>query len=247
MRRLMRFGASAGLFALFAGCVASPGATPGTTSVSSAPSPEPSSAFVTPDPSETAVPEKAYGEQTFWDRFGGTDQQATYGSLLEIVATSDVVVVATVKDVAPGRKIPVPGTGETEYMATMTLDVDDVIKGSVASPAGAPGTIQVETLLSFNPPGSILDAMVQSVPKGRQVLLFLGNWTAEVLRHGLPATHPAAGDDYYFVLTGIEGYVLNVGQKGQVSREADVDWLRDLNARPFSEIVSMTRSAAAGG
>lgn len=238
--------------AVLGGCIAAPGSSLTSNSIptnqpTSGTIPLPSSATVTPDPSETAVPQEPYAEPEFWDRFGGTDMQTVYGSLREIAAASDVVLVATVEDVVPGRKIPVPETGETEYMATMTLTVDDVIRGSVQSAVGSPGTVQVETLLSFNPPGSILNSMIQSAPKGRQVLLFLANRTADVLRHGLPPTHPAAADDYYFVLTGIEGYVLNVGGKAKISRDADVDWLRAFDAQPFEDVVSASRSAAAGG
>jgi hypothetical protein len=226
------------------GCVASPGASVAPTAAQRTAVPAPTSA-ATPDPSATAVPQEPYDEAEFWDRFGGTEMQSSFKSMDDIVAASDVVVIATVQGVAKGRTIPVPETGETEYMATMTLRIDDVVRGSVNSPTDKPGTMQVETLLSFSPPGTLLDAMIQSAPKGRQVLLFLGNRTADVLRHGLPKTHPAAADDQYFLLTGIEGYVRNVDGVSAVSREADVDWLRALEGRPFTDAAAASRAAAA--
>jgi len=230
------------------GCVASPGASVAPTAAQRTPAAAPTTAATsaaTPDPSATAVPQEPYEEAEFWDRFGGTEMQSSFKSIDDIVGVSDVVVIATVQDVAKGRTIPVPETGETEYMATMTLRIDDVVRGSINSPADKPGTIQVETLLSFSPPGALLDAMVQSAPTGRQVLLFLANRTADVLRHGLPKTHPAAADDQYFLLTGIEGYVRNVNGLSTISREADVDWLRALGGRPFTEAVAASRAAAA--
>jgi hypothetical protein len=165
--------------------------------------------------------------------------------MAEIVEASDVVVVATVRDVSEGRKIPVPETGETEYMATMTLSVDEVVRGTVHPPVGGSGLIQVEALVSFTPPGSLLGALVESAPRKSQVLLFLGNRAADAARHGLPKNHPAAADDQYFLLTGIEGYVRNVSGLSVVSREADVDWLRALDGRPFAEVLASSRAGAA--
>lgn len=227
------------------GCVAAPGAS-GVPVRPGGQTPTLDAATAEPDPSATAVPQEPYDEAEFWDRFGGTEMQSSFASMADIIEASDVVVVATVAGVAEGRRIPVPETGETQYMATMTLTVDEVVRGTIQAPAGAPGSIQIEALISFNPPGSLLDALAQSAPRKSQALLFLGNRTADVLRHGLPKNHPAAADDQYFLLTGIEGYVRNVNGLAVISREADVDWLDALEGRPFAEVVAMSRAVAAG-
>jgi len=162
--------------------------------------------------------------------------QASYDSLAAIGDASDLVVLGTLTGIRPGRDVEVTETKETEYQATITVRVDEVLKGRPVEAAA--GALQVEFLLAFSP-GSY-DPWAKSAPIGDRVVLFLVNKGAEATRLGLAPDAPGWGVDYYTVRNG-QGFVRDAGGTSQVKPDAD-PWLLALSGRPFDEVVSEVRA-----
>jgi hypothetical protein len=197
-----------------------------------------------PDPQETEAPQPKLEPHAFWARIGGDDYVPTFSSTNEIVAKADTVVVGTVLGLRQTREIPVEETGETMYMMGVEIRVDEVIAGSVV-PGTDDGNLLVESLLAFEPAQARFDTLAASTPVGEQVMLFLWNKGEDAKRHGMKPDDPLAGEQYYLMLGGFEGYIRNVNGKADVSPDAPGQWIKRLAGRAFGDAVQEARAAAA--
>lgn len=213
----------------------------------------PSASAVPPTPEPSPPPSLApLSEQEAWIHLiPGDPASISYPSLAAITRDSDLVVVAT-----PGEIVRGPANkdefGMAAYMATLTLNIEQVIRGKISS--RQPGSVALWVLLGAGEAEYDYQAEFEryeaSVPRGRTIF-FLSNMAAKAERNGFPTDDPQA-DPYAYQVLGGQGFLREVGgrlQPAQLSDDALMTmagrWQEDLRGRPFDDVVRTLEAIAA--
>jgi hypothetical protein len=184
----------------------------------------------------------------FWaGLFSGEPDAVNYPSLRELIKGSDAVVLASFATVTGGPDY-YGGSGFTGYMATVTLQVDRVLSGSL--PVGST-TVPVEVFLGIGPAGAaqnpyadFIGQMQASMPHERGVF-FLVNMVA-YYRQFDPAS-ASRYDPSAYQVTSVQGLVRDANGVAQLPRNAPGTWPATLTGRPFAEVVSEIANVQPGG
>lgn len=240
-----------------AGCVANSGRGAGSPDPSAGLTPSTAVATATAADMATVAPstslEPLSADQAWAMLIPGDPASISYPSLAAIVSDADVVVIAS-----PGKLVKGPDFtdeyGNVIYLASLTLNVERVISGTVATKA--PGTLTLRTWLGVGDPGgdnygAEFARLVASRPSGRAVF-FLANMAALNKRMGGPPDHPAA-DPYAYQILGGQGFLRDVGgqtEPPQLSEDAlnrmAGRWQLALTGRRFVEVVAEIAATNAG-
>jgi hypothetical protein len=231
---------------LLAGCVAQP-AGPGiggavTTEGPSAASTAPAATNVmapTPVPrSPTIVPE------AFWaGLFNGEPEAVTYSSLAEMVNDSDLVVLGSFAGVTAGPDSDA-GSGQTNYMATVTVKVAKVLRGKLPNPASE--TVPIAIFLGADPTGSespyttFIANLKASMPAERGVF-FLQNLVAYYSR--FDPTAKSRYDPTVYQVTSVQGLFRDTAGKVDMPATATGPWIATYKGTSFDTVVSQLTSA----
>jgi len=181
----------------------------------------------------------------------GDPASISYPSLSAIARDADVVVVAT-----PGELVKGPANadeyGITAYMATLTLNIERVVRGKVNS--RQPGTLALWVLLGVGDSRydyqAEFDRLLGNVPRGRTIF-FLSNMAEWTRKFGGSPDQPAA-DPYAYEVLGGQGFLRELNGKlepARLSNDALATmagrWQEDLRGRPFDETVRALEAIAA--
>lgn len=188
----------------------------------------------------TSPPVETFSAGEFWARaVSGDPGVIDYGSLREMATMADVTVVATPTSIVKGRDVPGDDTGgEFGYFATVFLDVEEVVAGTIVQ--GDPHALKMEVFLGAGDPkrNDYTVAFVRyaaSLPSER-ALLFLTNKGNLFKRIGLQANAPGGGYDYYMIASD-QAYVRDVEGVADLGQAAP-KWLADLRGDPFTDVVA---------
>ena len=189
------------------------------------------------------APPESLGVAEFWEYVGGTDLVESYDSLAAMVEASDLVVDGIVSEFRDGRRIQIPGTGETLYEAELVIDMTASLHGEPV-PTGSPHTVTVEWSYGFAKSPSRLAALQASAPIGSRVVLFLVNEAADAARHGIPDT-PGADSGYYLLLRGDQAAIWDEGGIARAGRGVESQpWLAGLDGAPFEKVLDAVASVS---
>lgn len=250
MIRRQRLPASpiAALFAatalLLAACAATaPSPSPdAATAVEPSPASEPAT---TVGPSPTPTPTLSLAERFWADFSGGEVQGPRYGSLAEIGAASDAIVVGRVTGVlfsyeqrdlgaeAAGQ----PRDGASVYYGEIAIAVEDVLAGTLLEP----GVVRLNVVLgSPNEVGGLQELL----PPGR-ALLFLYDPLLGPRRDKFDLFEPGLAESLngQYILTN-PGQSVVIEVDGRVAPPDSSDpFPVALTGRPFDEVVEEVRAA----
>ena len=183
----------------------------------------------------------------FWMRSVSGDPGAVdYGSLEDMIAAVDTVVVATPVGSVKGRDVVGNEEGDTGFHATIFVEVEEIVAGRVVEGDGL--ELKVEAFLGAAYPSEYdyadeYERYASSIPAER-ALLFLMNKGRFFERAGLDPTQAGAGYDYYFLASG-QAYVREVN--GLAEPWADgPEWLTRLRGEDFDEVVREVGELATG-
>jgi hypothetical protein len=250
---MLRGALTAVLLAVVAGCGTVPAtrlesasqlATPVTDEASPSPlapatsrTPHPAATDI--DPGGTAVPQQPFGPDEFWFRTGGgAASMDTYESGAAMLRAADLVVVGRLERFARGPDDPVAPDGTRGYNHLLTLSVTKVIRGTLTSPAGAPGTVSVLAFHGFSWDQARFRAYAASAPIGQRVILFLGNPAAEVKRSGGDPGTSLLRPELYVMLNGLQAWVRDDDGTARVYMgELGPRWMQALDGMSFEAVV----------
>lgn len=235
-----------------AACVApSAGAPAGTLS-----SPSPAvPASTPPDSAAVALPslEPLSADEAWAMLIPGDPTSISYRSPAALMRDADLVVVGRLGGVRAGPD-NADKYGVVAYLASVTLDVERVIRGTLVT--REPGTLTLWVVIGIGDGGSDFSAQVDqfatSVPRGERAVLFLVNMAAKAGRNDFPADDPQA-DPYAYQILGGQGFLRDVGGRVEppgLSADALAimagRWQEDLRGRPFDQVVRSLEAIAAG-
>lgn len=175
----------------------------------------------------------------------GDPGSVSYRSLTAIAVDSDAVVIAAPGDLVKGPDFP-DEYGNVIHLATLTLTVDRVIRGTVKT--RQPGTLALRFWLGVGDAGGydygdVFTRLAASKPSGRAIF-YLANTAALNARMGGPPDQWQA-DPYAYQVLGGQGYLRDVDglivpprvPEEALSRMAG-SWQIELSGRPFDEVVA---------
>jgi hypothetical protein len=233
---------------LLAGCGAQPAgsgiggtiATRGASAASAAPA---ATTMMAPTPvprSPTIAP------AAFWaGLFNGEPEAVTYSSLAEMVKDSDLVVLGSFAGVTAGPDSDA-GSGETNYMATVTVKVTKVLRGTVS--ASTDETVPVVFLLGTGRTGNespyttFIANLKASMPAERGVF-FLQNLVAYYSR--FDPTAKSRYDPTVYQVTSVQGLFRDTAGKVDMPATATGAWIATYKGKSFDTVVSQLASACA--
>lgn len=211
------------------------------------PSPQPASAdpatAVRPSPAPTATQSAA---ERFWSELGLEASGPRYGSLAEIGAASDAVVVGRVTGVrfayeqrdlgaeAAGQ----PRAGASVYYGEITLAVEDVLAGTLLEPG------VVRLIVIVGSPDMVGDVRELLPPSPERVVLFLVDPLRLFgdrldldpgLREAVRGKHIPTNVD--------QSVIIEVGGRVAPPPHGPTPFLVALAGRPFDEVVEAVRAA----
>lgn len=236
------------------GCVASSGAIAPSPNLEASPTPSFGAVAPTTSPAPPPSPEPLSPDQAWALLIPGDPAAISYPSLEAIVRAADLVVVASPTNLVKGPDFT-DEYGNVIYLVSLTLDVERVLSGSVATKE--PGSLTLRTWLGVGDPGgdayeAEFERLIDCRPSGRAVF-FLANMAAENERMGGPPDHPAA-DPYAYQILGGQGFLRDVAgrvERPQLSEDAlrrmAGRWQLALQGRSFDEVVAEVAALAAGG
>ena len=175
----------------------------------------------------------------------GDPGSVSYPSLAAIAMDSDAVVIASPGELVKGPDFP-DEYGNTIHLASLTLNVDRVIRGSVST--RQPGTLTLRFWLGVGDAGGydygdVFASLAASKPAGRAIF-YLANMAALNTRMGGSPDHWQA-DPYGYQVLGGQGYLRDVNglvvpprvPDEALSRMAGT-WQTKLRGRSFDDVVS---------
>jgi hypothetical protein len=163
----------------------------------------------------------------------GASQIETAGSLRELVATADAVVLGRVTAVEPGRAFG--SASYTLHYAAVRVRVDELIDGDL----GGSGSLTVEIPL-FG--GAELLADVRAEMVGTQRLLFLRSKGTSAREAGLDIAEQRTEGAYHRLVSFGSEVVAAEGRA--VVPPDDGPALKGLAGLPFTEVLDIVRAAA---
>lgn len=222
-------------------CTAGPGATPQSLAPTTSQISSPAQPVVSPTPVAPMSPD------AFWaGLFSGEPDAVTYPSVGELIKGSDAVVLASFVGVTSGPNSDA-GSGYTNYMATVTLQVDRVLHGSLRSGSG---TVPLAVFLGVGPAGTtenpyaaFIKQMITSMPHERGVL-FMVNMAAYYQRFDPDAS--SRYDPSAYQVTSSQGLVRDVAGVAQPPSNAPGAWPMTFKGRPFDDVLSEIASVKPG-
>lgn len=232
---------------VFAGCVASPGAAPGTPSqvapsaaIVATPTSAPSAVTPTqvPVPSPSVVPMTA---AEFWaSLFTGDSDFATYPSLTAIVSDTDAILVGSFTGLERGPTYT-DEYGNVLFTGALTVHVERLLHGSVNTKK--PGMVTVLVILGLARPEDApytyedrLASLKAGMPAERG-LFFLSNMAAWVAKFGGDPKRPEA-DPFMYEVMSSQGYVRDVKGLAEPPIRGTSAWPETLRGRPFDDVVA---------
>ena len=217
-----------------AGCVASPGAKPSDTVPS--PSQSTTAPAVDPTPLATLSPDE------FWTGlFYGDPDFTEFSSVGALIGYSDAVVVASIESVSQGPSYDA-GSGMTEYDAYVTIHVERVLHGSLASE-----TVPIIVMLSLGEDPSVaptrLELLEASMPHETGIL-FVKNLVA--WDEQLTGKSTSRYDPSTFQVVSAQGVIRNADGIAKPAPNAPGTWPKGYEGMPFWAVVSAIASSKAG-
>lgn len=203
--------------------------------------PPPSSAVETASPTASVVDKLA--PELFWTRlFGGDPAAINYPTLAAMASDSDLVILGAFKAVRPGPN-SVAGPGLTNYMLTVDVAVDRVLRGDLAT---AGSTVPVAVFLGVgssdaNPYLDETALRAASLPQERGVF-FLQNVVKYYSRFDPGAS--TRYDPSVYQVASLQGLVRDNAGVSWVPAGAPGDWPATLSGAPFSTALETISSAA---
>jgi len=184
---------------------------------------------------------------TVWTNLAGTAQRSSdlfwslawvdgvqaegYRTAEDMYAMTDAVVVGRMTGIKPGRVIGDPAGDNAAFYATVTLEVERVLRSRAgALPEG--GSINLE-LVTFQQP--LVDLMVESFVPERG-LYFLTSKGLNAARAGESAEVQAAEMPYYRLAVA-DGVVREIGGRALTRPSLDRSLFADSNGLPFETVV----------
>ena len=228
-----------------AGCT-SPSTGAGPASISAVPSAGPPQAPSPPSVDSSSEPPLAplSADETWAKLIMGDPGAVSYPSLAAIARDADAIVIAS-----PGKLVKGPdhkdAYGNVIYLATLTLNIERVIQGTIIT--RQPGTLTLQIWLGVGGPDGYdysdhFERLVASGPSGRAIL-FLANAAVWNKKFGGPTDHFMADPDFYQI-NGGQGYLRDVNgliEPPRVSEEALATmagtWQSDLRGRSFEDAI----------
>jgi len=222
------------LLLVTAGCVASPGAKPSDTVPS--PSQSTTAPAVEPTPLATLSPDE------FWTGlFYGDPDFTEFSSVGALIGYSDAVVVASIESVSQGPSHDA-GSGMTEYDAYVTIHVERVLHGSLASE-----TVPIIVMLDLGKDATVaptrLELLKASMPH-EQGILFVKNLAA--WDEQLTGKSTSRYDPSVYQVVSAQGVIRNANGIGRPALNAPGTWPRGYKGMPFGVVVSAIASSKAG-
>lgn len=199
-----------------------------------------------PAANESVMPSMAAltDDQAWLSLIPGEPESISYRSMAELARDADAVVIASPGSLTDGPDFN-DEYGNVIHMATLTLNVERVIRGRVNEIS--PGTIALWIHLGEGDPGGYDYAdqyarLSAAKPAGRAVF-YLKNMAAWIQRMGGPSDHPQADPNAYQILGGqgfqrdVQGRVRPPALSPDSLNEMAGRWHADLKGRSFAELV----------
>jgi hypothetical protein len=222
------------LLLVTAGCVESAGAKPS--------DPVPPSSQSTTAPAVQPTPLATLSPDEFWTGlFSGDPDFTEFSSVGALIGYSDAVVVASIESVSQGPSYDA-GSGMTEYDTYVTIHVERVLHGSLASE-----TVPIIVMLDLGQDATVartqLELLKASMPH-EQGILFVRNLVAWDKQ--LTGKSTSKYDPSVYQVVSAQGVVRNANGIGRPALNAPGTWPKGYEGMPFGAVVSAIASAKAG-
>lgn len=175
---------------------------------------------------------------------GGVDMIVTYDPPGSAIKASDLVIVGTLLRFEKGPVLKLSDQGAVAYTYHLTLKVTSVVKGSVISRVGGPGTVVVGAIHGSSWDEARYKALAASGTVGDRVILFLRNPVADAARKGEPTGDIGGGAEIYVMLNGSDAWIRdNHGMAEVYDGEGSSAWMTAMGGQPFDDVVQTITAA----
>lgn len=167
----------------------------------------------------------------------------SYSSLAAIARDADAVVIASPGELVKGPTF-VDKYGNDIHLASLTLDVERVIRGMVNTKRLGTLTLWIPLSVSTSGYGyaEYFDNLAASAPSGRAIF-HLKNMAEWARKFGAPLDDPQA-DPYAYQILGGQGFLREIDGlakppllSGDALATMAGTWQLDLQGDPFDEVV----------